>query len=88
MSVHYPNRLPTGEYRLNGVEFIVPYREWPRDSLAPEILGQSLQREDNLQFWYVHVWAWTANPDGLFANFHPAVHCPDESRKVFRPGGG
>ena len=81
-------RTTTGEYRLNGVEFILPYKHWPRDSIAPQIMGQTLNREDNLQFWYVHVWAWKPNPDGLFANFHPGVHCSEESRKVFRPSGG
>lgn len=80
-------RLPNGEYRLNGVEFIVPYRAWPRDSVAPQVMGQSLRREDNLDIWYLHVWTWTKNPDGLFADFHPAVQCPASSRKVFRPSG-
>ena len=81
-------RTTTGEYRLNGVEFILPYKHWPRDSSAPQIMGQTLNREDNLQFWYLHVWAWKPNPDGLFANFHPGVHCSEESRKVFRPSSG
>lgn len=78
-------RLPSGEYRLNGVEFIVPFRAWPRDSVPPQVLEQSFRREDNLQFWYLHVWAWTRNAEGLFANFHPDVQCPQASRKVFRP---
>jgi hypothetical protein len=78
-------RLPSGEYRLNGVEFIVPYRAWPRDSTPPVLMGRPLQHEDNLNLWYMHVWAWTDNPDGLFANFNPAVQCPDSARKVFTP---
>src|SRR5207237_10734483 len=52
-------RLPDGSYRLNGVEFIVPYRVWPRDSVAPVLLNQTLHHEDNLQLWYLHVWAST-----------------------------
>jgi hypothetical protein len=80
-------RLAGGEYRLNGVEFIVPYRAWPRDSTPPRVMGQTMLREENLQFWYLHVWAWKPNPDGLFANFHPGVGCSAESRKVFRPSG-
>lgn len=78
-------RLPNGEYRLNGVEYIVPYRAWPRDSTPPVAFGQTMRHEDNLQLWYLHVWAWTENRDGLFANFNPAVQCPDSAKKVFRP---
>lgn len=81
-------RLDAGRYRLNGVEFIVPYRAWPRDTTPPRVMGQPMRREENLRFWYLHVWAWTANPDGLFADFHPGIQCPAEARKVFRPSGG
>lgn len=78
-------RLPDGRYRLNGVEFIVPYRLWARDSLAPVLMGQRLKHEDNLKLWYLHVWAWTVNPDGVFADFNPVVSCPEGNRKVFTP---
>jgi hypothetical protein len=78
-------RLDDGTYRLNGVEFILPYRLWPRDSTPPLIMGQQLRHEDNLNFWYKHVWAWTENPDGLFADFHPAVRCPAGRARVYAP---
>lgn len=78
-------RLPNGAYRLNGVEFIVPYRAWPRDSTPPFLMGQRLKHEDNLNIWYLHVWAWSDNADGLFADFNPAVQCPESARKVFTP---
>jgi hypothetical protein len=78
-------RLPDGRYRLNGVEFIVPYRFWPRDSTPPTVLGQVMKREDNLKFFYMHVWAWTPNPDGLFSDFHPDVACATGTSKVFKP---
>jgi hypothetical protein len=78
-------RLPDGRYRLNGVEFIVPYRIWPRDSVAPVLMGQTLKHEDNLKLWFLHVWAWLPNPDGVFADFHPDVRCSEASRKVFMP---
>jgi hypothetical protein len=77
-------RRPDGTYRLNGVEFIVPYRAWSRDSVAPVLMGQTLHREDNLRIWYLHVWAWTKNPEGLFANFNPDVACPGTG-KVYKP---
>ena len=80
-------KLPDGKYRLNGVEFIVPFRFVPRDSTPPKIMGQTMAPEDNLKFWYVHVWAWNRNPDGIFANFHPGVACPSGNQKVFTPSG-
>ena len=78
-------RLKDGRYRLNGVEFIVPYRSWPRDSVPPTVMGQTMKREDNLNFFYLHVWAWTPNSNGLFADFHPDVACADSVRRVFTP---
>jgi len=78
-------RRPDGQYRLNGVEFIVPYRAWPRDTVAPVLMGQTLAREDNLKFWYLHVWAWIENPDGVFANFNAKVACPEGTGKVYKP---
>jgi len=78
-------KRPNGEYRLNGVEYIVPYRAWPRDSVAPVLMGETLKHEDNLKIWYLHVWAWTDNADGVFADFNPSVECPADNRKIFRP---
>lgn len=81
-------RMPSGEYRLNGVEFIVPYRAWSRDSTPPRVMGQAMFREENLKFWYLHAWAWNANPEGLFANFHPDVRCPPDQSRMYRPSDG
>ena len=77
-------RKPDGSYKLNGVEFIVPYRLYSRDSVPPVLFGRKLAREDNLNFWYVHVWAWSDNADGIFADFNPSVSCPGGG-KVFKP---
>lgn len=78
-------RLANGTYKLNGVEFIVPYSIWPRDSVPPVILSQKMKHEDNLKIWYTHVWAWSNNTDGIFADFNPSVRCPAETRKVYTP---
>jgi len=78
-------KLPDGRYQLNGVEFIVPYRIWARDTVGPVLMGQHLKHEDNLKLWYLHVWAWKTNSDGVFADFNPDVRCPAEARKVFTP---
>ena len=81
-------RAQDSTYRLNAVEFIVPFRLWPPDSVPPQIMGQQLRRDTNLKIWYLHVWAWRQNPNGLFANFHPDVRCPPGASKVFRPSDG
>jgi hypothetical protein len=78
------DRTPDGTYRLNGVEFIVPYRLYSRDSTPPVLFGQKFHHEDNFNYWYLHVWAWTNNPEGMFANFNPAVTCPSEAAKVYK----
>ena len=77
-------RTADGAYRLNGVEFIIPYRMYPRDSVPPVWMGQTMHREDNLGIWYLHVWAWKDNPDGVFANFNSTVSCPGGG-KVYTP---
>jgi hypothetical protein len=67
-------RLASGALRLNGVEFIVPISAWTSPE-PPRILGQPLKRADSLGIWYLHVWNWTANPSGLFADWNPEVVC-------------
>lgn len=69
-------RLPDGRYRLNGVEYIVPYSARPRDATPPRIMGLPLKRADRLELWYLHVWIWRENPSGMFADWNPTVHCP------------
>lgn len=76
-------RMPDSSYRLNGVEFIVPYRYWSRDSVPPVLMGQKLHHENNFNYWYLHVWAWTDNQDGLFANMNRDVQCPNGG-KVYK----
>jgi len=68
-------RLPDGRYRLNGVEYIVPYTARSREATPPRIMGQLLKRADRLQLWYLHVWIWQENPSGVFADWNPTVHC-------------
>jgi len=72
-------RTADGRYELNGVEYILPYRYWPRDSVPPRLMGRELFREDERSYWYAHMWVWKENPAGLFADWNPAVACRDES---------
>jgi hypothetical protein len=68
-------KTSTGEYKLNGVEFYVPYSAHPRTAAPPEIMGQKLTPFDPGKFWYLHVWVWTDNPSGVFADWDPDVKC-------------
>jgi hypothetical protein len=67
-------KRPDGTFQLNGVEFYVPFTAWTKAE-PPTIMGQTLKRADALGFWYLHVWSWTANPSGLFADWNPNVKC-------------
>ena len=68
-------RTPGGEYVLNGVEYYVPYSARPGTAEPPTIMGQQLKPFAPGKFWYLHVWAWTDNPSGLFADWNPKVKC-------------
>ena len=70
-------RLDDGRYVLNGVEYIVPYRVWPKDSVPPKLMGRDMFKSEPLQLWYTHMWVWTPNRAGLFADWNPAVRCPE-----------
>jgi hypothetical protein len=78
-------RMADSTYRLNGVEFIVPFTRWSRDSTPPTLMGRKMYREDNLKIWYTHVWVWSDNTDGLFANFNPSVQCRGSDSRVYTP---
>jgi hypothetical protein len=68
-------RLPDGEYRLTGVEYVVPLSEWPETREPPTVMGQELKPAPSLGIWYRHVWLWRENPSGLFADWNPLVEC-------------
>lgn len=68
-------RKADGSYGLNGVEYIIPYRVWPKDSVPPKLLGRDMLPSEPLQLWYTHMWIWTPNSAGLFADWNPAVRC-------------
>jgi hypothetical protein len=69
-------RRPNGSYALNAVEYIVPFRVWPKDSVPPRVMGREMLRNDALSLWNLHFWVWTRNPAGLFAEWNPNVRCP------------
>lgn len=68
-------RKADGSYGLNGVEYIIPYRAWPKDSVPPKLMGSDMIKSEPLQLWYTHMWVWTPNSAGLFADWNPVVKC-------------
>jgi hypothetical protein len=60
----------SGKARLVAVEYVVP--GVPTDP-APHLLGQPFTYNTELGVWKLHYWVWRANPDGVFADFSPAV---------------
>ena len=67
-------QLADGRLRLNGVEYLVPIKEWTSDE-PPTILGQKLKKAPSLGIWDLHAWIWTASPSGIFADWNPDVKC-------------
>ena len=63
-----------GKPKLIGVEFATPYALWSNPQ-PPTFLGRSFQAEDEFGVWGLHVWLWSVNPEGLFAESHPGVTC-------------
>jgi hypothetical protein len=73
--------------RLVGVEYFLaigaPGDPIPPDPPpAPELFGRTFDGPmeghgpDQPPHYDLHVWAWQANPAGLFAPFNPNVICP------------
>lgn len=72
--IYEPRR--NGRPRLVGVELAIPYALWTQQE-SPALLGATFQREDEFGVFGLHVWAWRANPEGLFAESNPRVRCGD-----------
>jgi hypothetical protein len=63
-----------GRPKLVGVELAVPYGLWTGQE-PPSFLGAAFQSEDEFGVYGLHVWAWSDNPEGLFAESNPRVSC-------------
>ena len=72
-------RKPDGKYEMTGVEYIVPYRFWPKDSVPPKLMGRPMVQENERNYWYSHMWVWKPSSAGLFADWNPAVKCPPKA---------
>jgi hypothetical protein len=76
--------MQNGRMELVGVEYVVIAEAWHAKNEGPPVLmGQlfhyngSPNRYGIPAFYELHVWAWKANPNGTFADWHPNVSCDD-----------
>lgn len=72
-----------GEKILVAFEYIVPAEIWdPEDEgrEPPVLFDQEFHLKTNIPetppVWILHIWLWTHNPDGLFADYNPLAFCP------------
>lgn len=74
---------PSGRLQLIGADFLVLADEWntAHNGAPPELMGQLFHYFETPNrfglpaFYTLHVWAWKANPNGAFVNWHPNVSC-------------
>ena len=75
--------MANGKVRLAGVEYIVFQEAWDlANTRPPRLFGQTFHftpagnRYAIPAFYALHVWLWEDNPNGMFADWNPAVRCP------------
>jgi hypothetical protein len=73
-----------GKFQLVGVEYVVLAADWNATHTMPPVLkGQlfnytaSPNRYGIPAFFSFHVWAWKANPSGMFADWNTKVSCEE-----------
>jgi hypothetical protein len=71
---------PDGSLRLIGAEFLVFQEAWHEagNAASPALLGREFSLNTTLldePFYALHVWVWSYNPLGIFANWNPLVTC-------------
>ncbi len=65
-----------GKLKLVSVEYIVP-SPFVDPANPPELFGEHFHEDPSLGVWVLHAWIWRSNPDGVFADYNPAVaSCP------------
>lgn len=76
--------LRNGRQSLIAVEYLVLADDWNTNNESPPVLmGQvfnyvgSPNRYGMPAFYELHVWAWKANPNGVFADWNPRVTCEE-----------
>lgn len=66
--------------RLAAFDYFVPFAVWDSLDPAPTSADLGLAIDPAIPFqwsrfsgWMFHIWPWENNPDGMFANWNPAV---------------
>lgn len=72
-----------GEMILVAFEYLVFANVWDPDNTgraAPTLFGHEFHLKttipDTPPVWTLHLWLWTSNPNGTFADYNPLVFCP------------
>jgi len=63
-----------GSMALVGVKYVIPLDAWTSNQ-PPTLLGQQFHVNERFGLWVLHVWAWSHNPNGIFADWNPLVSC-------------
>ncbi len=70
-----------GDPILVAMEYLVFEDQWKGDE-PPTLYGQTFNLKTNIPetppVWALHIWLFTHNPEGLFADFNPLVSCPQD----------
>jgi hypothetical protein len=68
---------PNGQLQLGAVEYVVPAAAWDAagNTELPMVLGQRLHLNEALGVYILHAWVWQHNPNGIFEDWNPTVHC-------------
>jgi hypothetical protein len=70
-----------GSQILVAMEYLVFEDQW-QESEPPTLFGQEFALKTNIPdtppVWALHIWLFTHNPDGLFADYNPVVFCPTD----------
>jgi hypothetical protein len=70
-----------GTLALVALEYLVFEDQWTSDE-PPTLFGLEFHLRTNIPetppVWALHIWLWTHNPDGLFADYNPIVFCPED----------
>ena len=69
-----------GKLKLDALEWLQPIAEGG-STARPTLFGEVFHGPETVpgvpfSFFALHVWAWTENPDGMFADPNPRIHCP------------
>ena len=76
---------PDGKGNMNLVafEYLIFADKWDPDNTgkpAPMLFDRPMHLMTNIPntppVWALHIWLWTSNPNGVFADFNPLVFCP------------